>query len=48
MQAVLLHIGNKFPSIPLAQAVHKKEMYENLQVLLPKKCYEEHRWMYGF
>jgi hypothetical protein len=31
-------------SIPLAQAVHKKEMYENLPVMLQKICYEEHQW----
>jgi hypothetical protein len=39
---VLLHNGNKFPSIPLAQAVHMTEMYENLQVLLQKISYEKH------
>jgi len=35
---VLLHNGNKFPSIPLAHAVHMTEMYENLQVLLQKNA----------
>jgi hypothetical protein len=38
---VLLHNGNKFPSIPLAHAVHNTEMNENFQVL-QKICYEEH------
>jgi len=42
LKAVLLHNGNKFPSAPLANAVHVKETYENLQVLLQKICYEEH------
>jgi len=36
LKAVLLHNGNKFHSIPLARAVHVKEMHENLQVLLQK------------
>jgi len=31
-------------SIPLVHAVHMKEMYENLQVLLQKMCCEEHGW----
>ena len=35
---VLLHNGNKFPSVPLAHAVHMKEIYENLQVMLQKIC----------
>ena len=34
LKAVLLHNGSKFPSVPLAHAVHMKEMNENLQVLL--------------
>jgi hypothetical protein len=40
---VLLHNGNNFPSIPLADAVHIKETYENLQVLLQKIRYEENQ-----
>jgi hypothetical protein len=43
LNAVLFHSGNKFPSIPLACAVHMKEMCENLEVLLQKICYEEQR-----
>jgi hypothetical protein len=38
------HNGNKFPSIPLAHAFHKKGTYENLQFLLHKLRYEESRW----
>jgi len=30
---VLLHDGNKFPSIPLAYAVHTKVTYTNIQVV---------------
>jgi hypothetical protein len=40
LKAVLLHNEPKFPSIPLAQAVHMKEMNKILQVLLVKVCYE--------
>ena len=33
---VLLHNGNKFPSMPLVHAVHMEEVFENLQVMLQK------------
>ena len=36
LKAVLLHNGNMFPSIQLAHAIHMKETYENLQVVLQK------------
>ena len=38
LKAVLLHNGNKFPTILMAHAGHKKVAYENLQVLLQKIC----------
>jgi hypothetical protein len=41
-KAVLLHNGNKFPSIPVAHAVHMKETYENLHGLLKQIRYEKH------
>jgi hypothetical protein len=45
LKAVLLHNGNKFPSIPPDGAVHTIETCEKLQLLLQKqKHYEEHRW----
>jgi hypothetical protein len=31
LKAVLLHKGNKLPSIPVACAVHKNETYENVK-----------------
>jgi len=37
-KAVLLHNGNKYPSVPLARAVHMKETYETLQVLLQENA----------
>jgi hypothetical protein len=33
---LLLHNENTFPSIPLAHAVHMKETWGNIQVLLQK------------
>jgi len=36
LKAVLFLNGNKFPSIPLVHAVHMKETYNNLEVLLQK------------
>ena len=36
LKAVLPHSRNKFHSVSLAYAVHMKETYENLQVLLRK------------
>ena len=44
LKTVLLHSGKESPSVPLVRAVHMKVTYENLQVLLKKKRYEEHRW----
>jgi len=43
-KAVLLHNGNKFPSILQAHAFNVKEMYEILQVELQKIRHEEHCW----
>ena len=36
LKAVLLHNGNKFPSVPIAYATNMKETYENLKILLEK------------
>jgi hypothetical protein len=44
LKAVLLLNGNTFSSIPLVHAVHTKETYKNLEVLLQKMRYEEHWW----
>jgi hypothetical protein len=43
-KALLVHNVKKFPSIPIAHAVHKTETCENLQVLLQTVRHEEHRW----
>lgn len=44
LKAVLLHIGNQKPSIPIAHAVNTKETYETMQKLLKLIKYEEHDW----
>ena len=43
-KAVLLHNGNKFPSVPLAYATNMKEMYENLKIMLEKNQYDKYCW----
>jgi hypothetical protein len=40
LKAVLLHNGNRFPSIPVAHSVHLKEDYTNVQLLLEKVNYD--------
>ena len=44
LKAVLLHNGNKFPSVPLAYATNMKETYENLKILLEKIQYDKYCW----
>ena len=41
---MLLHNGNKFPSVPLAYANNMKDMYENLKILLEKIQYDKCCW----
>jgi len=48
LQLVLLHNGNRFPSIPLAHAATMKESYESMKLLLGKIKYNEFKWkLYG-
>lgn len=44
LKAVLLHQGNKKPSIPLAHAVNMKETYESMALLLNLINYNDHKW----
>ena len=44
LKAVLLHNGNKFPSIPVGHSVLMKEEYENVKVLLDIINYICHNW----
>ena len=40
----LLHNGNKFPSVPLANAANVKESYENTKQVLKKIQCEKYNW----
>ena len=44
MKTVLLHNGNKFPSVPIAYASNMKETYENSKILLEKIQYDKYCW----
>ena len=41
LKVVLLHNGNKLPSVPLAHATNMKEGYESMKLLLGKIKYDE-------
>ena len=45
LKAVLLHIGNKLPSIPVGHSTILKENYTNVKFLLNKLNYEQHSWL---
>ena len=48
LKVVLLHNGNRFPSVPLAHAANMKESYESMKLLLGKIKYDEFKWkLYG-
>ena len=44
LKAVLLHNGNKYPSIPIAHSASLKENYANVKRLLQAVTYDEHMW----
>ena len=44
LNVVLLHNGNKFPSVPLSHAANMKESYESMKLLLGKIKYDEFKW----
>ena len=44
LKAVLLHNGNKYPSIPIAHSVHLKELYDNMELLLEAVKYNQYQW----
>ena len=43
-KVVLLHKGNRFPSVPLAHAANIKESYESMKLLSGKIKYGEFKW----
>jgi len=44
LKVVLLHNGNRFPSVPLVLAAKMKERYESMKLLLGKIKYDEFKW----
>ena len=44
LKGVLLHNGNKYPSIPIVHSVHLKESYDNMELLLEAIKYNEYQW----
>ena len=44
LKAVLLHNGNKYPSLPLAHSVHLKETYENVKTVLNVLKNDQYNW----
>jgi len=44
LKEVLLHNGNRFPSVPLAHAANMKESYESMKLLLGKIKYDVFKW----
>lgn len=44
LKAVLLHNGNKWPSLPVAYATNMKETYEDLKFILEKIDYSKYNW----
>ncbi|GFS62727.1 uncharacterized protein TNCV_3201771 [Trichonephila clavipes] len=43
LKAVLLHNGNRYASVPVGHSVHLKECYENLDFILNKLSYSDHK-----
>ena len=44
LKAVLLHIGNKKPSIPIAHSAQLKESYDSIKILLNAIHYSDYQW----
>ena len=44
LKVVLLHNGNRFPSVPFANAANVKESYESMKLLLGKIKCDEFNW----
>ena len=45
LKGILLHIGNKYASVPVAYSVHLKETYANMEMLLRALNYSKHQWV---
>jgi hypothetical protein len=44
LKVVLLHKGDRFPSIPLAHSTNLMESYESMKLLLGKIKYDKFKW----
>lgn len=44
LKAVLLHIGNKVASVPVAHSIQLRENYETMKALLDALKYNFHKW----
>lgn len=44
LEAVLLHNGNKLPSLPFAHFVHLKQNYESVNILFEALKHHEYKW----
>jgi len=44
LKVVLLHNGNRFPSVNVARVANMKENYESLKLLSGKIKYDEFKW----
>jgi len=44
LKMVLIHKGNRFPTVPLAHATNMKESYESMKLLLGRIKYDEFKW----
>ena len=44
LKGVLLHNGNKLPSVPIVFSIHLKETYENVKFILEQINYKKHNW----
>jgi hypothetical protein len=44
LKLVLLHNGNRFPSVPLAHAANMKESYHSMELLMWTIKYDEFKW----
>lgn len=46
MKAVLLHVTNTEPSVPLAYSNEMRETYETMKLILESVKYNEHKWRF--
>ncbi|GBO21190.1 hypothetical protein AVEN_254870-1 [Araneus ventricosus] len=44
LKAVLLHNGHEYTFVPVGHSLHLKECYENLDFILNKLSYLDHKW----